>query len=151
MTWSKQRWKPVEIHKLLWMFLWRQYRSARSYLRDFFFLTESSCFLKRWASVVPQHWKKLRGSQVVMLPAPRKLLSCAAGCWRQSSRGGAPLLPIRSGVTFLSPALTQVSAHSYQQALQVVLRVCPLEIQIFLNSEPPWPLSLHMLVSLGGQ
>lgn len=65
----------------------------------------------------------------------------AAGFWRSSS--SAPPLLVRSGVMFLAPALTQVSAHSYQQALQVALHVCPLEIEIFLNSEPPWPLSSY--------
>lgn len=44
---------------------------------------------------------------------------------------------------FLAPALTQVSAHSYQLVLQVELRVCPLEIEIFLNSEHPRPPSSY--------
>lgn len=64
-------------------------------------------------------------------------------CWGQSSHSSAPSLRIRFGVTFLAPALTQVSAHSYQQDLQVALHVCPLGIEIFLNSEHPWPFSSY--------
>lgn len=71
-----------------------------------------------------------------------KLLSCAGwpGCsWvlRAEQPQQWPSLHIRFGVTFLAPALTQVSAHSYQQDLQVALHVFPLGIEIFLNSEHP--------------
>lgn len=148
MTWPKQRWKSVETSKLLWIFLWRQNRSTGSYCRGVF-LMENSCFLKRWSSVIPQHRKKLRASQVVMLGSCWAVLGGRGvpECWGQSSHSSAPSLCIRSGVTFLAPALTQLSAHSYQQDLQVALRVCPVGIEIFLNSEHPWPFSSYASLS----